>query len=149
MLPDDVFRDRLEQTLAEVEKSAASMRECATVEVKASARYWNMAVLPFQIGACPLELMIKADQKFSLKLADEAFENRPIERFELFPHLVRAVEAGRVERISKFNAMTEALAAIEMRVELEPGWDWREERRLAPASSAEEWRSFRYLPYRR
>jgi hypothetical protein len=149
MLPDDVFRDRLEQTLAEIEKSIASMRECATIEVKASTRYWSMAALPFQTGACPFELMVKSDQKFSLKLADEAFENRPVERFELFPQLVRAIEAGRVERISKFDAMTDALVGIEMRVELEPGWDWLAERRLASVTTAEEWQAHRYLPYRR
>jgi len=149
MLPDDVFRDRLEQTLVEVEKSIANMRNCAAVDVSASPRYWSVVVLPFLAAACPFELIIKADQKFSLKLAGEAFENRPVESFELFPHLVRAVEAGHVEKISKFDAMTETLVAIEMRVELERGWDWLGERRIRPTTPAEEWRTHRYLAYRR
>jgi hypothetical protein len=149
MLPDDVFRDRLEQTLVEVEKSVAKMRDCAAIDVTASQHYWSVVALPFLAAACPFELIIKADQKFSLKVAAETFENRPVERFELFPRLVRAIEAGHVEKISKFDAMTDALVAIEMRVELEPGWDWLGERRLSPPASSEEWRTHRYLAYRR
>lgn len=149
MLPDDVFRDRLEQTLVEVEKSVTNLRDCAAVEITASPRYWSVVVFPFLAAACPFELMIKADQTFSVKLAGEAFENRPVERFELFPHLVRAIEAGRVDKISKFDAMTDALLAIEMHVELAPGWDWFGERRIRPPSPAEEWRTHRYLAYRR
>jgi hypothetical protein len=149
MLPDDVFRDRLEQTLVEIEKSVAKMRDYAAVDVAASPRYWRVVVLPFFAAACPMDLMIKADQTFSLKLAGEAFEDRPVEHFELFPHLVRAIEAGHVEKISKHDAMTDALVAIEMRVALGPGWDWLGERRIAPVTSAEEWRTHRYLAYRR
>jgi hypothetical protein len=94
-------------------------------------------------------LIIKADQKYSLKLAGEVFENRLVERFEMFPRLVHAIEAGHVDKILKFNAMTDALAAIEMRVELEPGWNWCAERRLSPPTPAEEWRTHRFLAYRR
>jgi hypothetical protein len=53
MLPDDVFRDRLEQTLVEVEKSVTGMRDCAAVDVTASPRYWSVVVLPFLAPACP------------------------------------------------------------------------------------------------
>lgn len=147
MLPDDVFRDRLEQTLVEIETHVANTREWAVVEVAASPRYWRMAVLPFFPGACPFELMIKADQKFSLKLAEHAFEDRRLESFDLFPNLIRAVEAGHVEKISKFNAMTEKLVAVAMRVDLSPDSHWSGEHRLLPPVPSEEWRTHRYLPY--
>jgi hypothetical protein len=149
MLPDDVFRERLEQTLVQIEERVSRMRASAAVDVAATPRYWRLAVQPFFRAACPFELIVKSDQKFSLKLGGEAFEDRQIDRFELFPHLVRAIEEGQVEKISKYNALTEALVGIEIRVRLEPGWDWLGERRIAPATSAEEWRTHRYLAYRR
>ena len=46
MLPDDVFRDRLEATLVEVEAWATRTRDCASIDVMASPRYWRMVVLP-------------------------------------------------------------------------------------------------------
>jgi hypothetical protein len=149
MLPDDVFRDRLEQSLVEVENSLARMRDYAVVDVNASQRYWHVVVTPMFAPACPFELIVKSDQKFGLKLADETFEDRPVEHFELFPQLVRAIESGQVDKISKFNAMTDALVGIEMCVTLGPGWHWRGERRIAHSPSSEEWRTHRYLPYRR
>ncbi|MBS0232641.1 MAG: hypothetical protein JSR99_04055 [Proteobacteria bacterium] len=149
MLPDDVFRDRLEQTLIEIETHITNTRECAAVEVIASPHYWRMVVMPFFPDTCPFELIVKADQKFSIRLADQTFEDRAIEDFGLFLKLLRAIEAGRVEKILKFNAMTEELVAIAMRVSLELDRDWRGEHRLAPIAPSEEWRMHRYLPYRR
>ncbi|HML29449.1 MAG TPA: hypothetical protein PKE16_11540 [Hyphomicrobium sp.] len=150
MLPDDVFRERLEQALVEVETAVARMRDHAAVEVSATPRYWRLVVLPFLVEACPFELLIKSEQTFSLKLADQSFENRPVEHFEMFPNLVRAIEDGHVDRISKFDAMTDALVAVEMCVTLGPGWEWRGERRIATSEPSEEgWRTHRYLAYRR
>lgn len=149
MLPDDVFRDRLERTLVEVEAIVSKMRDCASVNVSATPRYWRVTVVPFFASACPFELMIKSDQKFNLKLASEVFENRPVDHFELFPHLIRAIDEGHVEKISKFDVTTGALVAVEMRVALGPGWEWSGERRIAPPTPSEEWRTHRYLAYRR
>jgi len=149
MLPDDVFRDRLEKTLIEIEAMVPNIRDCAAVDVTASAHYWRLVVQPYLAEACPFELLINSNQKFSLKLADETFENLPVERFELFPHLVRAIEAGHVEKISKLDTMTDVLVAVAMRVELKPGWDWLGERRITTLPSPAEWRTHRYLSYRR
>ncbi|MBS0251710.1 MAG: hypothetical protein JSR78_11680 [Proteobacteria bacterium] len=149
MLPDDVFRDRLEKTLVEIEAAVARMRDYAAVDVTATPAYWRVVVLPVLPEACLFELLITSKQTFSLKLAEETFENLPVEHFELFPHLVHAIEAGRVEKISKFDAMTDELVAIEMRVMLGPGWDWRGERRIAKAPPEEIWRTHGYLAYRR
>ncbi|WP_045837175.1 hypothetical protein [Hyphomicrobium sp. 99] len=149
MLSDDVFRDRLEQTLVDIEGWGAAIRDCADVGIAASDRYWRMVVVPNEDLACPFELMIRSDQKFSLKLAAETYEDRPIERLDLFPALVRAIEAGRVDKIEIYNALTDALAGIAMRVELAPGWDWIGDRRISPPTPAEEWRTRRFLPYRR
>ncbi|MBN9246743.1 MAG: hypothetical protein J0I81_04715 [Hyphomicrobium sp.] len=149
MLSDDVFRDRLEATLVDIERWAATIRDCADVGIAASDRYWRIAVVPNEDLACAFELMIRSDQKFGLKLAAETYDDRPIERFDIFPALVRAIEAGRVDKIEMYNTMTNALVGIATRVELAPGWDWIGDRRVARATAAEEWRTRRFLPYRR
>ncbi len=149
MLPDDVFRDRLEQTLVDIEAWAGKARDCAAIDIIASQRYWRMVVLPYAPMACPFELMIKSEQEFSLKLADETYEDRPVERFDLFPALARAVEAGHVERIEMLTAATDTFVGVATRVGLAPGWDWIGERRVASPGGAEECRTHRFLPYRR
>ena len=154
MLSDDVFRERLERLLVELEAWAETTRDASAIDIAASARYWRMSVHPFAEGACPFEIMIKADQTFSLKLQDEVYEDRPLDRFDFFVRLVEAIAAGRVERIETFNALTGLLLAIEMRVELSPGWDWIGVRSVAPQKSpalveAVECSTHRFLPYRR
>ncbi len=147
MIPDDVFRDRLEQTLVEIETHISNTRECAAVEVIASPHYWRMVVIPFFPATCSFELIIRADQKFSIRLADQTFEDRTVEDFSLFLKLLRAIESGRVEKILKFDAMTEKLVAIAMRLSLDSNHHWHGEHRLAPVPPNEEWRTHRYLPY--
>lgn len=85
MLPNDVFRDRLERTLIDLEAWAKATADCAEIGIAASERYWRMVVVPNADLACPFELMIKSDQKFGLKLAAETYDDRPIERLDLFP----------------------------------------------------------------
>jgi hypothetical protein len=151
MLPDDVFRDRLEQTLVELEAWAKAASDSAEIDIGASRQYWRMSAIPHARGACPLELMIKSDQTFSLKLAGEVYEDRPADKFDFFLKLSHAIAAGRVERIETLNALTVVLLVIAMRVELAPQWEWIGERRLAipAADGAEERRTHRFLPYRR
>jgi hypothetical protein len=124
MLPDDVFRERLEQTLLDLEKWAQETRDCADIEIIASDRYWRMDVRPSFSGACPFELLINANQTFDLSLDGEVYENRPIENFDLFLNLANSIKTGRVERIETRNALTGILIAIAMRVELAEGFDW-------------------------
>jgi hypothetical protein len=154
MLPNDVFRERLEQTLVELEAWAKGKRDCADIEIAASERYWKMAIVPHFSRACAFELLIEADQTFGLVLQDEVYEKRPIERFDLFPKLVTAIAAGRVERIETRNALTGVLLAVAMRVELADGWDWIGSRYLPVRSLSalkadEERRTYRFLPYNR
>jgi hypothetical protein len=153
LLPDDVFRGRLEETLIELEAWANGMSDCAEVEITAAPRYWRMALAPHIAGGCPFELMIEADQTFTLRLADEIYENRPVDRFGFFLELVEAIAAGRVERIETRNALTGVRLAIATRVEIKDGWDWIGSRRLPgslAALEADEVRHpHRFLSYRR
>jgi hypothetical protein len=154
MLSDDVFRDRLEQTLVDLETWASGIHDCAGVDIAASQHYWRMSVAPHMAGGCPFELMIKSDQTFNLMLDNEVYEDRPLDRFDFFVKLVSAIVDGRVERTETRNALTGVLLGIEMRVEIEDGWDWTGARRVTPAPlpalEADEVRcTHRFLPYRR
>jgi hypothetical protein len=154
MLPDDVFRERLEQTLIGLEKWAQETRNCAEIEIIASDRYWRMDVRPSFPGACPFELLINSSQTFDLSLDGEVYENRPIENFDLFLKIANSIAAGRVEQIETRNALTGIPIAIAMRVELTDGFDWigfrtvlKRARHLLEQDEVR--RAFRYLPYGR
>lgn len=154
MLPDDVFRERLETTLVDLETWAQETRDSADIAISASDRYWRMAVGPFFPGACPFELLIKASQSFDIVLDREAYEDRPIQRFDLFLNLAKAIVAGRVERIETRNALTGIPINIATRVELAPGWDWIGSRTvlkrfIRSLEVNEEQRTYRYLSYHR
>ena len=154
MLSDDVYRDHLEKTLVELEAWANATRGSADIAITASDRYWRMAVVPFLPSACPFELLIKADQTFDLMLNGEVYENRPVERFDLFPKLATAIAAGHVDRIETRNSQTGNLLDIATRVELAPGWDWIGSRKvlkrfLQPLEANEERQARRFLSYDR
>lgn len=154
MFADDVYREHLAGALSALEAWAAASNDAAKIEIDNTDAYWKMAVTPFALGTCPFEILFDQHQRFSLALADEVYENRPVDRFDFFPMLARAVADGRVERILTLNAMTDAPEAIEMRVVLEDGWAWVGERRLAPRPARKldapaVHRVARFLPYRR
>lgn len=154
MLPDDVFRERLEQTLVDLEAWAEETRSNADITITASDRYWRMTVFPFLAGACPFELLLNASQTFDLSLDGEIYENRPVERFDFFIRLAQAIAAGRVERIETRNSLTGLLIAIAMRVEIAPDWRWMGSRRILKhdlnlLTADEERQTRRFLPYSR
>lgn len=156
MHSDDVFRARLSETVAELDRWAATLTDVATIEMAETSTYWRMAVRPFMVGAAPFDLLIEADQKFSLNVAGEIYEKKPVDSFEFFPKLARAIAAGHVERIESRCAMTGALELVDTRITLDDGWAWIGERRCglrqvarAKAEAAAVSRSHRFLPYRR
>jgi len=154
MLPDDVFRERLEQTLMGLEAWAESTRDVASVNISASPHYWRMAVVPETEGACPFELLLKSTQTFGLKLGEEVYENERIEDFSIFSKIVHAVADGQVALVEIFNAQTELLLGLATKVVLSDGTTWMRERRVTPRPMPaleilEERRDRWYLPYRR
>lgn len=154
MLPDDAFREQLEQTLIDLEAWAREMRDCADIEITASEQYWRMSVRPHFPNACPFELLIHRNQTFDLGLGGQHYEKKPVERWDLFLKLAQAIAAGRVDRIETRNALTGVLIAIAMRVEIAEGWNWLGrhtvlKRSLNALEQSEERQTFRFLPYRR
>jgi hypothetical protein len=153
MLSDDVYRSRLSAAIETLEAWADAHRDCAQIEAAATPTFWKMVCRPDAIGACPFDLMLRADQRFSAQIGNELYEDKPIDTLDFFPMLVRAIASGNVERIDVSNALTGALEAIETRATLEDGWAWIGERRIGRGirrnDTQQELRSHRFLPYRR
>lgn len=154
MHSDDVFRARLNEVITELEQWGHSQRDVATIESAAAAAFWEMAVTPNLRGACPFGVLFRPDQRFTLALGDEIYEDKPFDRFDFFIMLARAVAAGKVDMLETRSALTGTLEKIETRVELEDGWAWIGERRIGARTArkidaAQEVRTRRFLPYRR
>jgi hypothetical protein len=154
MYSDDVYRKNLSDTISALEAWARDFRDVAEIETPETAAYWKLSVVPHVAGACPFELLLRADQKFNAAIGGEIYEDKPIDKFEFFPMLARAIATGNVEHIEVLNALTGALDAIETRVTLEDGWAWIGERRTGPrgarrTDSTQELRTRHFLPYRR
>lgn len=153
MFSDDVYRSRLSEVIATLDAWADSERDCARITTSSTPNFWKMTVAPEVAGACPFELLLRSDQRFNVQIAGEFYEEKPVDTFEFFPMMARAIARGNVEHIEVANALTDALEAVETRVTLEDGWAWIGERRIArPArrvDGAQQLRSHCFLPYRR
>ena len=154
MFPDDVYRKQLSEIISVLENWARDNRDSAQIETASTASYWKMSAVPHVHGACPFELLLRADQRFNVAIAGEVYEDNPIAKFDFFTMLVGAIARGHVERIQVLNALTGAPEAMETRVTLEDGWAWIGERRIGPRNpqrleSTQELRTRRYLAYRR
>lgn len=154
MYADDVFRKKLDEALTVLDAWGVAHRDCAAITITEATTYWKMSARPFMASACPFDLLLTASQEFSLVVAGEVYEDKIIDRFDFFAMLARAIAEGHVEQIETRSALTAALETIETRIELDDGWAWIGERRVAPRNarnidSAQEIRKRRFLPYRR
>lgn len=155
MHSDDVFRAQLNEVITSLKSWSEEHRDCADTKITSrTGFYWKMEITPHFPGACPFQVLLLATPQFSLDIAGEVYEDKPVGRFDFFPMLARAIAAGDVERHDRLSAMTGALDAVEMRVSLEDGWVWIGERRAGGRGTrkfeaAQETKIKRFLPYRR
>ena len=154
LLPDDVFRSKLEVLAASLSQWAVVHEDCATIKILNVAGYWKMTSQPHTAGACPFELQFRADQCYDVAIGGELYEDLKIGNFALYLNLVEAVAHGNVTRILTTSALTGALQSLETRVALPDGTIWsgarshvENSRRCPPDSELNEVR--RFLPYRR
>jgi hypothetical protein len=151
MLPDDVFRTKLDRTIAALRRWSGALADCARVEEQEASRYWRLAVRPHAIGACPVEMILHHRQRCDLAIGNESYEDRAVEEFDLLLPLAEAIAAGRVLTRHKSSANTGAALAIETHVRLADGRTWQADRRLRPRAVPgrtileDRW----FLPYRR
>lgn len=154
MLPDDVFRARLQTTITALKYWAPSIADAAHIQEAETGRFWKITVTPKLPNACPFELIMHFDQCYDLAIGTETYEGLPIESFEIFLPFVEAIADGNVvqrRRVSRFTGLERSVETI---VTLATGFTWCEMRGDAPSTptledDGTELREHRYLPYRR
>lgn len=155
MLPDDVFRSRLQSTITALRYWAPSIVDAARVEETETSDFWRMLVSPTVASACPFELILHADQSYDVAIADETYEARPIESFDWFIPFASAVAEGHVVQRRWISRLTGLERSVETLVVLPNGGLWREGRGAEPYQTppleddGTEVRERRFLPYRR
>lgn len=154
MLPDDLFRTRLQATITALRYWAPSIADAAHVDQAETGDFWKIAVKPTITSACPFELILHADQRYDLAIADETYENRPIETFELFLPCAEAIAEGSVVQRHWVSRLTGLERSVETLVTLANGGIWREARGAINGmpsleDDGTELRERRFLPYRR
>jgi hypothetical protein len=155
MLPDDVFRSRLQTTVTALQYWAPSIADAAHVEQDETGTFWKLSVTPGMPKACPFELILHYDQSYDLAIGEESYESLPIASFDMFLPFVEAVAAGSVVQRHWVSRLTGLERAVETLVMLPNGGIWQEGRDGALPSrpslddDGTELRERRFLPYRR
>ena len=155
MLPDDVFRSRLQAAITGLSYWRPSIADAARIEETETGSYWKMVVTPFHAGACPFELILHFDQRYDLAIADETYEGLPLESFEQLVPFVEAISEGNVVQRHWKSRLTGLERAVETIVTLPGTGVWREGRGDAvtvPSLDHDdglELHERRFLPYRR
>lgn len=154
MLPEDVFRSRLEATVASLSYWAPTIKNAARVVMRDEVSSWRMTVEPHLRAACALDLAVHASQTYDVTIAGETFKGLPVGSLDIFLPLAEAVAEGRVVQRRYETPATGALHTIETIVPLQGGREWRAERINEPIArlvSREECLQLdhRFPPYHR
>ena len=154
MLADDVYRTKLQTTTAGLKQIIASLSDVAEIVVAQSPEHARFSLIPHAIGACPVEILLRADQYYDIALASEFYEDCRIENLGLFEQLIQAVANGDVIQRHYISAATGAERAVESIVTLPGGTVWHKghvHSRLsgALADGRAVYNDRRFLPYRR
>lgn len=129
MISDDVFRSRLETTIASLRYWVPQIADAARIEESQGAGFWKIKVTPKTGGACPFELMLRTSQVYDIAVGRETHEDLPIESMDLFLPLVEAITEGRVIERRLISMATGQVAETVTIVDLGRGKEWRASRR--------------------
>lgn len=97
MLSTDVYRARLQETIAGLRYWAPALRHAASLdEDDAMPRYWRLAARPMQRSACPFDLILHDNSRYDLMVGPETYEDLPVDDLSLFNPLLEAIGNGAV-----------------------------------------------------
>ncbi len=154
MISDDVFRSRLETTIASLRYWVPQIADAARIEESQGPGFWKIKVTPHTAGACPFELMLRTSQHYDVVVGHETYEDRPVESLELFVPLAEAISNGRIIQRRLLSMATGEVAETQTLVDLGQGSEWRASHRskafkdLASLGGCHH-RDQHFLPYHR
>lgn len=159
MQSDDVYRARRNLTIAELSAWTGFVADVAHVEYGPVDGAWRIQITPHVRSGCPVELLLRDDQKFDIRLASETYEDREIENLDMFLPLLKAVVDGLVITRTLQSALTGTVRGKETFVRFAGGSVFQASAEHSsdgarppplPGSTAEvEVRDTHYVPYRR
>ncbi len=153
MLSDDIYRSQLAETFETLKRAADPLRDVAHLDVAQTASFARLSLIPRAVGACPVEIMLRADQAYDIQIGSEFYEDCPIEGFAAFQPLIAAITRGDVVQRRHLSAATGAERSIETIVQLQDATTWRRGHVHAGASAIDDEATVcedrRVLPYRR
>jgi hypothetical protein len=149
MLSDDVFRNKLQQTIASLEYWTGDIASAARIERAETDTAWRLCLMPEAPNACPLELILRADQHFDITVGDETYEDQRIESLDLFLPLLKAVSGGQVVTRTWRSAATDQKQETETIVTLADGrvWQGRANGAVQPNGDRDLRCDRHYVPY--
>ena len=128
MLPDDVFRSRLQSTITALRYWAPSIADAARIEEAETEQLLE----DHRHADAAERLPVRADPAcrpaLDLAIADETYENRPIESFDWFVPFADAIADGQVVQRHWISRLTGLERSVETLVTLPGGGIWREAR---------------------
>jgi hypothetical protein len=153
MLSDDTFHARLLATMASLRAWSGFVADVAAIEDAEIGDAWHFGLTPHMPGACPVDLVLRRDQRFDLTVAGQSYEDREVASLELFPPLMAAIADGRVVRRRAVSRATGLVHHTSTIVRLPDGSVF-EAGYPSPggpvlADPTLEWRDLHFLPYRR
>ena len=128
MIATDSYRAQLHATIAALRYWAPGLRPAAEIEDEESASHWRLAARPHVANACAFELVLQPAPRFDILVGDEAYEDVPLESFDLFLPLLTAIAQGRLVQRTAVSRNTGAWRTIETLVTMADGTIWRGER---------------------
>ncbi len=125
MFSTDVYRSKLLTTFEQLKAIAAPLTKVAFVDYLATPDFIKLALVPHAPNACAVELMLRTDQFYDIAIANEFYEDCPVENFDTFVPLIRAITQGNVAQCRHISRATSTERAIETIVTLSNGTVWR------------------------
>lgn len=153
MLSDDTYRAKLQQTMASLKAWTGFVADVARVEEATVGSAWRIAIFPKAANACPVEIVLRQDQRFDISIGEETYEDQVIQSLDMFLPLLEAVADGRVVTRRTASAATGLLHSVATIVDLSDGSQYARVR-ANPATAGlstdgTEAIDTHYLPYRR
>ncbi len=138
MQPQDVYNRQYEATTAALDRWLTTITDVAAIDKERTADYWRVQIRPFQLNACPVELMISRNQTFDIDIGSESLTRQPVKDLTLLQGLLLAVASGNLILRTWSAQATGAELTREIRAHLEDGREWSMRRLLHAGSAATE-----------
>ena len=153
MLSDDAYRSKLQLTMASLQAWTGFVADVARVEATQDGTSCRLALTPHCAHACPVALVLRADQHYDITIAGETYANRPLASLDLFLPLIEAITEGSVVTRHVSSSVTGLARGVSTVVTLPDGRVFADgglDPVAAPDPAGQlETRDTHYLPYRR